>query len=404
MSEMYSSQGVAIAGAGIAGLVLALGLKRRGFAPSVFEARSRDSLTSEGAFLTLAPNAMHGLATVGCATSVVRSGIDTTGIEIMDERGQRLVLMDQSDHAATFGAPSVTISRCQLMALLVEACDAAGIQIHFECGVERIVQDEREVRLAAGGRDYRAAWLACCDGLRSPSRRAVFPAYPAPHYTGLIGTGGIADIGDIAPTNGVMRMVFGHIGFFGYLKDRDGPVYWFNSFPEASPGEGQAASIEIGRLRQLHIADPAIIDRILSRLPEVVRTYPIYDMPALPAWSRGRVVLVGDAAHAIGPHAGQGAAMAIEDAVTLATSAAQELNVGTAFRRYEYLRRSRVAEVARLTARNSAQKRMTTRFDRLLRRLILPLVLPMGVRSTRKLMAYRVDADPRLMDRTAAAA
>jgi 2-polyprenyl-6-methoxyphenol hydroxylase-like FAD-dependent oxidoreductase len=397
MSETLSSRRVAIAGAGIAGLVLALSLKQRGWRPEVFEARSRDSLVTEGAFLTLAPNAMHGLGAVGCAKSVARNGIDTTGIEILDERGRRLALMDQSDHAAAFGAASITIARGRLVGLLTEACKAAGIGVHYETSLEH---DTLEA--VASGREQRFAWVAACDGLRSPTRHAVFPDYPAPHYTGLVGTGGITAIDDIAPTDGVMRMVFGHEAFFGYLKAPGGPVHWFNSFPAATAEQVQ---IDVERLRQKHRNDPQFIDQILSRVPARARTYPIFDMPAVPAWSGNRIVLVGDAAHAIGPHAGQGAGMAIEDAVTLAACLTDETGISAAFRRYEGLRRPRVTEVARVTVRNSAQKRTTGSFDRLLRRLILPIVLPLGVRSMRKLMAYRVDVDQRLAPcRTATAA
>lgn len=404
MSKADSDRTVGIVGAGIAGLVLALGLQRRGASPMLLEARSEPSLTSEGAFLTLAPNAMHGLAAIGLSSGVARSGMETTGIEILDERGARLGMIDQSDHAAALGAPSVTVGRGDLMRLLLRACDAAGIPVLFNTRVERIEPEEHEARLWAAGRERRYAWIAACDGLRSSTRAAVFPACPAPRYTGLIGTGGIARIDEIAPTSGVMRMVFGHTGFFGYQKQGDGPVHWFNSFPAERPEQDLGAMIGVDRLRDLHRDDPAVVDQILSHVPELLRTYPIYDLPSLSAWSRGRVVLVGDAAHAIGPHAGQGAAMAIEDAVTLAVCASGAAGIEAAFHRYEALRRPRVGEVARLTARNSAQKRSTTGLDRLLRRLILPWVLPAGARAMRRVMSYRVDVDPRLADRFAAAA
>ncbi len=191
-------------------------------------------------------------------------------------------------------------------------------------------------------------------------------------------------------------MVFGHIAFFGYLKQDDGPVYWFNSYPASTPDAGHASTPYIARLRALHRADTELVDAILKNVPEFARDYPVFDMPALSAWHRGRIVLAGDAAHAVGPHAGQGAAMAIEDALVLAACMNLEADIASGFSRFEVMRRPRVEEVVKLTAGNRAQKRATNWVDRLLRHLILPLVLPSSIKSGRALFAYRVDTDPRL--------
>jgi 2-polyprenyl-6-methoxyphenol hydroxylase-like FAD-dependent oxidoreductase len=388
---------IGIVGAGIAGLTLALRLDGLGCKAVVLEARSRASLISEGAFLTLAPNAVNGLRAVGLAEEVVACGTAMTGIEILDERGRRLAFADQADHGESFGAPSVTIARGALMGILLAAAERAGIDIRYEARVEAVRETPDEVQLAIrDGAEISLRWLAACDGLRSPVRQHVFPGCPTPRFTGLIGTGGLVDAPAIPATGGVMRMVFGHVGFFGYLKDGDGPVYWFNSYPAKSPDSDRSDSRYVAWLRDLHWRDPRIIDAILAEVPGIARDYPVFDMPALREWHRGRVVLVGDAAHAVGPHAGQGAAMAIEDAIVLGSCVAQDADLAAAFRRYEMLRRPRVAAVVALTARNGQQKRASTRLDRLARRLILPLLTPGAMKSGRALFAYRVDADAAL--------
>jgi 2-polyprenyl-6-methoxyphenol hydroxylase-like FAD-dependent oxidoreductase len=124
------------------------------------------------------------------------------------------------------------------------------------------------------------------------------------------------------------------------------------------------------------------------------RSYPIYDMPVLPSWHKGRVVLLGDAAHAVGPHAGQGASMAIEDAIVLAACLETEHDCESAFRRYEALRRDRIAHVVKLTAQNSSQKRASGWLRLLIRDFVLPLLIPIGIRKGRQLFEYRVDSDP----------
>jgi 2-polyprenyl-6-methoxyphenol hydroxylase-like FAD-dependent oxidoreductase len=117
-------------------------------------------------------------------------------------------------------------------------------------------------------------------------------------------------------------------------------------------------------------------------------------MPTLPCWHKGPVVLMGDAAHAVGPHAGQGASMAIEDALVLAACIETELDYTTAFRRYESLRRDRIQEVVKITARNSSQKRTNGRLGLLMRDLTLPFLIPLGIRVGRRLLRFRADCTP----------
>ena len=86
------------------------------------------------------------------------------------------------------------------------------------------------VRLAlSDGASHDADILVAADGLRSSVREMVFPEYPRPHYTGLIGTGGITEA-EISDTGGLMRMTFGSNAFFGYLKPAGQPGYWFDSY------------------------------------------------------------------------------------------------------------------------------------------------------------------------------
>ena len=98
------SSTVAICGAGIGGLSLAVRLVGSGFRPIVFEARGEVPTINEGVFLTLAPNGTNGLRALGCFEPVRADGIDTTGIEILNAKGKRLGLADQADHERIFGA------------------------------------------------------------------------------------------------------------------------------------------------------------------------------------------------------------------------------------------------------------------------------------------------------------
>jgi 2-polyprenyl-6-methoxyphenol hydroxylase-like FAD-dependent oxidoreductase len=387
---------IAICGAGVGGLTLATRLAQLGMTPLVFEERSEVAVATEGAFLTLAPNGMNGLRVIGCFDVVRDSGIDTTGIELRNARGRSLAVADQVDHDRVFGAPSVTIGRGRLVELLLAGARRAGVEVRFGKRVADVVASQQAVELRLDdGSSHRADVLLAADGLRSTVREVAFPEYPKPAFTGLVGTGGIT-AAPIANTDGVMRMTFGDNAFFGYLKSAGGPVYWFNSYAAdvAEPTRVTDPAGYARRIAALHANDPGRNREILAHVDWIERAYPIYDMPALPSWHRGRVVLMGDAAHAVGPHAGQGASMAIEDALVLAACLDAEPRIATAFARYERLRRNRVDNVVKLTARNSSQKRSSGWLGLLVRDLLLPLVIPISIRKGRKLLEYRVDRAP----------
>ncbi|MBO9535739.1 FAD-dependent monooxygenase [Herbaspirillum sp.] len=384
---------IAICGAGIGGLVLAIRLTELGFRPVVFEQREEADICREGVFFTLAPNGMNGLKVIGCYDAVRGSGVETTGIELCNARGARLGLADQADHESVFGAPSITISRGGLAAILLGQAQAAGVELHFGTALAVLTSDASGTLLQfVNGEAYGADIVIGADGLRSTVRAQAFPSYPAPHFTGQIGTGGITQTSQ-SGTNGTTRMTFGSKAFFGYLVDDQRRAFWFSSYPADEPENGRVfdGKVFAERIRQMHAGDPEPNRAILATVASIDRIYPVFDMPELPAWSSGRVVLLGDAAHAVGPDAGQGASMAIEDALVLAAALEREVDHVAAFRRYEELRRPRVAEVVRLTARNGSQKRALGWWQMLVRDLLLRVFIPLGIRGQRKLFAYRPD-------------
>src|SRR5690606_6343664 len=102
---------------------------------------------------------------------------------------------------------------------------------------------------------------------------------------------------------------------------------------------------------------------------------PIHDMPSLPAWQRGRVVLLGDAAHAVSPSAGQGASQALEDAIVLAKCLRDVAPVGAALARYEALRRPRAERIVAQGRRRGTYKALESRAAVRVRDLLLPLAM-----------------------------
>jgi 2-polyprenyl-6-methoxyphenol hydroxylase-like FAD-dependent oxidoreductase len=395
-SPLSSSSTIAICGGGIGGLATALALQRAGFTPVVFERHLPLQLRDEGLFLTLAPNGCNGLRALGLLDQVTAAGLPTRGIAVFNEAGRRLALVDYAEQADKYGAGSITLRRGALAGVLLDAAQAAGITVHHGAAIADIAQDADGVALDVNGEEQRFALALACDGLRSTVRRLVFPELPKPAYSGLIGTGGFTDAPNVAATDGVMNMVFGRRGFFGYIKQGDGPIYWFNSYPapesETSPvTDGTAFS---SKLAAMHEGDPLDTKAILAATARVDRHYPIYDMPELPHWSAGRVLLMGDAAHAVAPHSGQGASLAMEDGIVLAACLVAARDHGAAFARFERLRRDRVQKAISIGRAVGSQKRAQSWLALRLRDLMLPLFMPLGARMQERLYGFRVDRTP----------
>jgi 2-polyprenyl-6-methoxyphenol hydroxylase-like FAD-dependent oxidoreductase len=395
-SPLSSSSTIAICGGGIGGLATALALQRAGFTPVVFERHLPQQLRDEGLFLTLAPNGCNALRALGLLDQVTAAGLPTRGIAVFNEVGKRLALVDYAEQVDKYGAGSITLRRGALAGVLLDATLAAGITVHHSAAITNITQDADEVTLTVNGEQHRFALALACDGLRSTVRRLVFPELPQPAYSGLIGTGGFTDAPGVAATGGVMNMVFGRRGFFGYIKQGDGPVYWFNSYPapesETSPVTDGAAFART--LAAMHEGDPLDTAAILAATTRVDRHYPIYDMPELPHWSAGRMLLMGDAAHAVAPHSGQGASLAMEDGIVLAACLVAARDHGTAFARFEGLRRDRVQKAINIGRAVGSQKRAQSWLALRLRDLMLPVFMPLGARMQEKLYGFRVDRTP----------
>jgi len=396
MISPFSSLSIAVCGGGIAGLAAAALLARAGHRPIVFEARDERAAVTEGVFLTIAPNGRAALNAIGVEADVVAAGMTTRAVAIGNHRGRRLACIDQVDGDGQ-RADSITIGRGALAGILARTARAAGVEVRYGWRLRAAVERSDAVTLDFGSAGASTFDLVvAADGLSSVVRTSIFPASPRPHYGGLVGTGGVDDVPDVAPTDGVMNMTFGRRAFFGYQKTGDGPVHWFNSFPVAEPGLGEvddpAAFTE--HLRRLHEGDPEPVRRILAAIRPVARYYPIQDIPSLSTWYTCRVVLLGDAAHAVAPHAGQGASMALEDAVVLAACLREETTPLAAFVRFERLRKERTRAVMEIARRNGARKRADNAFSIFVRDLLLPVLIPLGTKAMQRVMTFRVDRTP----------
>jgi 2-polyprenyl-6-methoxyphenol hydroxylase-like FAD-dependent oxidoreductase len=352
-----------IIGGGIGGPVAAVALRRAGIEAVVHEAHTGPG-EGLGAFLTLAPNGLAALREVGMLAPVLRAAsFPTTSMEFVNGSGRRLGLMPDGSGRGPAELRTVTVNRGALQRTLAREAGQQGVRIDY--GKRFVGYTETDTGVLAefaDGTTAEADVLVGADGIHSPVRRAMDPGAPRPDYTGLLGLGGYARTEGIAPTpEATTRMVFGKRAFFGYQTAPSGEVYWFVNLahPELSRAEIAARGDEAWKEHVLELfADdlPDITTILRATGPERFRPMGTYDMASLPRWSRGRAALMGDAAHAVSTSSGQGASLAVEDALVLAICLRDLPTVEEAFAAYERRRRDRVERVVAEGRRRGNQK------------------------------------------------
>jgi len=381
---------VLIIGAGIAGPALGAFLCRVGFTVSLCESRHGPA-ADEGAFLGVAPNGMSVLEALGVADAVCDAGSICLGLDFLDARGRVVGRIDTGAAVERYGSPLVLVRREDLHQTLLEVAERAGVTLHFRRRLRHIEPSEDGARaLFDDGSEIVADLIVGCDGIRSTTRALVLPDAPAPVFLAQADVGGYGRADD-APL-GVRRnvMVFGRRAFFGAFRREDGEVWWFqNGGPaEASTATGDEALRQ--RILAAHADDPSWIADVVRSTPRIHGPWLLHDIAMMPRWHSGRVCVIGDAAHACSPSAGQGASLALEDAMLLARCLRDE-PAAEAFSCFELLRRDRVERIVRQSRRNGAPKVVASGVGAWLRDRLLPVFLRMGAAATHEQYAYRID-------------
>ena len=338
---------VVVVGAGIGGLSVAIGLRQAGHEVVVLEQAPR--LEAAGADLTLFANAMTALDRLGVAKAIAGLGAAATHSAILTSAGEPL-----AELPSDLLEGAVAVHRADLQGVLAQAAQDA--EIHLGVEMTAVEQDaEGVVARAAGGREYRGDLLIGADGLNSAVRSAV--AEGQPRYAGYTAWRGVSrvtiDTGQLTESWGVGER-------FGLVDIGRSRTYWFatKNAPEGQPDElgGRRAEI-LRRFGEWHEPIAAVAD---AADEEAILRNDVYYLEPLRRWTEGRVVLLGDAAHATTPGVGQGAAQAIEDAVVLADQLARGRDLASALRDYESVRRPRVKRVLKLSRRADRAAQMAS--------------------------------------------
>jgi 3-hydroxybenzoate 6-monooxygenase len=350
---------IVIAGAGIGGLSAAISLARHGFAVTVYERVAQ--LREVGAGIQLGPNAFRMFERLGVQHAMQEIAFEPRAIVLMDSLSgfeicrQRLTGSFQS----RFGYPYRVGHRTDVQKVLLQAARSYPdrVELRLGEGVRSFVQTERNVTVALeSGATAVASALIGADGLWSVVRQAILGDGP-PRVSGHIAYRAVLSAPDISPDllSDNVEVWVGPRHHLVCYKVSGGKslnivaIFHSSRYLEGWDTSGDAAELNAG------FADACPRVRRLLSLVQTWRMWVLCDRDPMPGWSRGRVTLLGDAAHPTLPYLAQGACMALEDAVSLADRIAREPdNIPAALSEYERVRLERTASVQQ-TAREMGE-------------------------------------------------
>jgi 2-polyprenyl-6-methoxyphenol hydroxylase-like FAD-dependent oxidoreductase len=388
-----------IIGGGIGGLALALFLRKAGIACAVYEAFPDKEGVGGG--LNLAPNGMNVLAALGLAEKTIACGSAAAEICFRNERG-RVLARFRNGSVEKYRQPSASMMRSALHEVLKDELNAQRLEIHYEKRLRTITQDAAKVVAHfADGTQAEGDILIGADGIHSQTRSAILPNGPRPAYVGIIALGGLV-LGSTVPAvlqrdKQSLNFTYGPKGFFGYMGVHDGHVMWWSNLPskkELTPEELAALSVEsikedmLALYHGYHEPIPTLIANTQS--PVKIN---ISDIRSLPKWHVGRVLLIGDAAHAVSPNAGQGASMALEDAMVLAQLLRDSGDdYERVFMQFEADRKPRVEKIVAEGRRRGVDKQIVSPLQSRIREVMMMIFINLfGERGQDWLYKYSIN-------------
>jgi 2-polyprenyl-6-methoxyphenol hydroxylase-like FAD-dependent oxidoreductase len=398
MDDRGTARTALVIGGGVAGPVTAMALQRAGIDATVYEAHPHGA-EDVGAFLTLQINGISALRAIEAEHVVDEVGFATPMMRFTSGTGKDLGAISTGG-ALPDGTVGQTLQRSDLYRALRDEALRRGARIEYGRRlVEAAASGDGVTATFADGSRASGDLLIGADGIRSRVRTVIDPAAPPARYVGLLNIGGYASGMPLDRAVGEYHMVFGKRAFFGYAIAPDGTIWWFANPPRRDePSADDLAAMSSDRWRAW-LLDLFRVDRspavdIIRATTHPLRGWATHDLPTVPTWHNDTMIVIGDAAHATSPSSGQGASMAIEDAVVLAKCLRDLPAVPAAFAAYERLRRERVERVVAAGARTSNTK-IAGPVGRVFRDLGMPLFLRMmagrGERSLAWMHRYEID-------------
>jgi 2-polyprenyl-6-methoxyphenol hydroxylase-like FAD-dependent oxidoreductase len=338
---------ILVVGGGIAGLTTAIALQRKGFDVHVYEAAAVVQPVGKGIWPPT--NAMLVLDRLGLSGAVEGGGVPLERIEIGDTKDGVPLRLNLHEVKVKYGHTTVSVHRAALHRVLLEHLQPGTFHLAKRCTGFAPANNGVTVQFH-DGTQVAGDVLLGTDGIHSVIRQALFPDAIL-RYGGQTCYRGVATMELPASLARTCWEVWGGESRFGFSGLGPRQVYWFAPVTAAA-GTAERNGLLLAELAHRYAGFPTPIPAIIERTPveEIVRT-DLYDLSPLKRWWQGRVMLLGDAAHAMMPNLGQGGAQAIEDALVLADNLSSCPIISEAFRQYERLRKPRVRRIVQMAWR-----------------------------------------------------
>ena len=356
---MPSSCRIAIVGGGLAGLAAANALKTFGLQAEVFE--TAPALGEIGAAVNASPQAVKALRAIGVGEHVAAVGHLSRGIYTRNmQTGEFLEFNDRLKAGEKYGAPYYTFHRADLLDALASPLDHSAIHLgHRLTGVEE--RSDHVMLAFANGAKVEAEFVIAADGVRSVVRQVLYGA-DNPTYTGQMVWRSLLKSSDVPAE--VMEPM-GHTQWVGpgchfiayYIRQGKLINIVTQEDTDKWVEEGWSTRGDPDEMRRSFPNPEPRFAKLLSLITECSK-WGLFTRPLTSNWGRGRIQLIGDAAHAMVPNAGQGACQAFEDAYILGRWLEASRDPVEAFANFRRVRIPRVHGVQRLSISNARFKHM----------------------------------------------
>lgn len=343
---------VGIIGGGLGGLATAIALRRSGQEPVVFE--QAPELRAVGAGISLWPNGVKVLNLLGLGRRLAAAAGRMDRMAYADRDGRLLTEVALEPLYETVGQRAWPLSRADLQDILVDALGDGSIRFGMRC--ESVDSDgDTAVAYFEHGTEFECDLLVGADGTHSLVRPWVAGRAVERRYVGYVNFNTVLPADPRVAPEGTWITWVGEGKRASMMPCGKGLSYTFLDIPMPARDAAWPDDEPLDELSKAFGDWTGPVRKLLDRLDgRGVNRVLIHDLPPVPRWSRGRVVLMGDAAHAMAPDLGQGGCQALEDGLVLAHYlSSTDRSVGDALRRYHDERAPRTAEIVRRARKRS---------------------------------------------------
>lgn len=333
---------IAIIGGGIGGLCAAIALQQKGFDAQVYE--KVPQLKALGAGISLSANAVLALRKIKLDKELILAGHVLRHMRVLNEKGKHIAHTNLEPVEHEFGAVNFSIHRAVLHEILMEYLTPGSLLLGK--ALSSFQQDEKSVNCTfEDGTKVKADTMIAFDGIHSAVRRQLLPKSKT-RYAGYTCWRAIIDYVPKGWKDHQATETWGRNGRFGIVPIGNGKLYWFAT-ANAPEQDKSMQSFGVKELMEHFRNFHAPVGEILSHTQDEQLIWnDIVDLRPIDTYAFDRVALAGDAAHATTPNMGQGACMAIEDAIVLA-NLLEKHEVKEAFSKYEKQRMKRTHAIVK---------------------------------------------------------